>query len=178
MKYEPANGSTLSATPTRAREPAARGRSAPSAPSVEPAPRRTCWCAATASRPTPRRTLQRHPDDVDLRLLGLERTPPVWVWKRIFIVRLVGGLEALPHDLRPHAAHRAELPPWNTLLWQLKKNASRGPNSSTFSPALSAASTYAIAFESVNPGLPPSTFSRMWYPEIEIVFHFGTFSRQ
>ena len=66
------------------------------------------------------------------------------------------------------------------MLWQLKKNASRGPNSSTFSPALSAASTYAIAFESVNPTscTAEHPFSRMWYPEIEIVFHFGTFSRQ
>ena len=35
--------------------------------------------------------------------------PPVWVWKRSIQERGLLGAEALPHDLRPHAAGGAEL---------------------------------------------------------------------
>ena len=69
-------------------------------------------------------------------------TPPVWVWKRIFCER--SSVE--PKRSRMIFAHmrrtaRNFATSWKTLLWQLKKNASRGPISSTSSPALVAAST-------------------------------------
>jgi hypothetical protein len=46
----------------------------------------------------------------------------------------------------------------------LKKKASRGPNSSTSSPASMAACTYATAFASVKPTswTAEQPFSRMW----------------
>ena len=66
------------------------------------------------------------------------------------------------------------------LLWALKKKLSRGANSSTSRPAATAACTYAIPLEIVNAAswaaVEPA--SRMWYPEIEIVFQRGTRSRQ
>ncbi len=61
-----------------------------------------------------------------------------------------------------------------------KKNDSRGANSSTSSPADSAARTYSRALARVNAtswaGVAPA--SAMWYPEIEIVFQRGSSSRQ
>ena len=60
-------------------------------------------------------------------------------------------------------------------MWHAKKNDRRGANSSTLSPASSAACTYAIPSASVNAiscaAVAPA--SRMWYPLIEIVFHRG-----
>ena len=57
-----------------------------------------------------------------------------------------------------------------------KKNESLGANSSTCKPEASAARTYSFAFASVNAisctGVAPA--SAMWYPEMEIVFHFGS----
>ena len=57
-----------------------------------------------------------------------------------------------------------------------KKNEMRWPNVFTSSPAVRAASTYAIALASVNAtsctAVEPA--SRMWYPLIEIVFQFGS----
>ena len=69
-------------------------------------------------------------------------TPPVWVWKRI--VCDFGFSE--PNRSRMICAHirraaRNLATSWKTLLWPLKKKASRGPNSSTSSPASSAACT-------------------------------------
>ncbi len=69
-------------------------------------------------------------------------TPPVWVWKRIFCER--SSLE--PKRSRMMRAHirraaRNFATSWKTLLWPLKKNASRGPNSSTSRPASIAACT-------------------------------------
>ena len=62
----------------------------------------------------------------------------------------------------------------------LKKNDSRSPNSSGDRPASTAAWQYAIPFESVNASsctaVEPA--SRMWYPEIEIVFQLGIRSAQ
>ena len=57
----------------------------------------------------------------------------------------------------------------------MKKNESRGANASTSSPAWSPSSTYANPFASVNASscaaVEPA--SRMWYPDTEIVCHFG-----
>ena len=69
-------------------------------------------------------------------------TPPVWVWKRI--VCDFGFSE--PKRSRMISAHilraaRNLATSWNTLLCPLKKNARRGPNSSTSRPASIAACT-------------------------------------
>jgi hypothetical protein len=65
-------------------------------------------------------------------------------------------------------------------LWALKKKARREANESTDIPASIAACTYAIPLASVNAiscaAVEPA--SRMWYPEMLIVFHFGTRSLQ
>ena len=68
-------------------------------------------------------------------------TPPVWVWKRIICER---SLE--PKRSRTISAHirrtaRNFATSWKTLLWQLKKKASRGANASISRPRSSAAST-------------------------------------
>ncbi len=61
-------------------------------------------------------------------------------------------------------------------LCELKKKDSRGANSSTGSPASMPYCTYSTPSRSVKASscraVEPA--SRMWYPEIEIVFHFGT----
>ncbi len=61
-------------------------------------------------------------------------------------------------------------------LCELKKKESRGANSSTGRPASMPYFTYSTPSRSVNASswraVEPA--SRMWYPEIEIVFHFGT----
>src|SRR5688572_17432829 len=69
---------------------------------------------------------------------------------------------------------------WKTLLWQLKKNASRGANSSTSRPAAIAACTYAMPLDSVKATswTAEEPFSRKWYPEIETVFQLGIRARQ
>ena len=92
-------------------------------------------------------------------------TPPVCVWKRI--VCDFGFSE--PKRSRMMRAHirrtaRNFATSWKTLLWPLKKKASRGPNSSTARPASIAACTYAIALASVNPTswTAEQPFSRMW----------------
>ena len=69
-------------------------------------------------------------------------TPPVCVWKRIFSERS----SCAPKRSRMMRAHirraaRNLATSWNTWLWPLKKKASRGPNSSTSSPASIAACT-------------------------------------
>ena len=69
-------------------------------------------------------------------------TPPVWVWKRSIIAF---GLVA-PKRSRMICAHillaaRNFATSWKTLLWPLKKNASRGANSSTDRPRSIAACT-------------------------------------
>ena len=69
-------------------------------------------------------------------------TPPVWVWKRIFSERS----SFAPKRSRMMRAHmrraaRNFATSWKTLLWPLKKKASRGPNSSTWRPASMAACT-------------------------------------
>src|SRR5438445_11357398 len=69
---------------------------------------------------------------------------------------------------------------WKKSLCALKKKESRAPNSSGERPASIAAAQYAIPFASVNASswtaVEPA--SRMWYPEIEIVFHDGIRSAQ
>ena len=61
-------------------------------------------------------------------------------------------------------------------LCELKKKDRRGANLSTGSPASIPYSTYSTPSRSVKASswsaVEPA--SRMWYPEIEIVFHFGT----
>ena len=69
-------------------------------------------------------------------------TPPVWVWKRI--VCDLGFCE--PKRSRMIRAHirraaRNLATSWKTLLWPLKKKASRGAKSSTSRPASMAACT-------------------------------------
>ena len=68
----------------------------------------------------------------------------------------------------------------STSLWALKKKERRAPKASGESPAATAASQYAIPFASVNASscaaVDPA--SRMWYPEIEIVFQRGIRSAQ
>ena len=69
-------------------------------------------------------------------------TPPVWVWNRIICARS----SVAPKRSRMIRAHirrtaRNLAISWKTLLWQLKKKASRGAKSSTARPLSSAAST-------------------------------------
>jgi hypothetical protein len=69
-------------------------------------------------------------------------TPPVWVWKRI--VWDLGFSESNRSrmiDAHMRRAARNFATSWNTLLCPLKKNARRGPKSSTASPASIAACT-------------------------------------
>ena len=69
---------------------------------------------------------------------------------------------------------------WKKSLCALKKKDRRSPKSSADSPAATAASQYAMPFASVNASswtaVEPA--SRMWYPEIEIVFQRGIRSAQ
>jgi hypothetical protein len=69
---------------------------------------------------------------------------------------------------------------WKKWLCALKKNERRAPNSSGESPASTAAWQYAIPWARVNASscTAVAPASRMWYPEIEIVFHFGSRSWQ
>ena len=103
--------------------------------------------------------------------------PAVWVWKRSTHER---GSRA-PNSSRIIRAHirraaRNFATSSRRLLWALKKNDRRGANSSIARPAATAARTYSRALARVNAtsctAVEPA--SRMWYPEIEIVFHFGT----
>ena len=69
-------------------------------------------------------------------------TPPVWVWKRSRQERS----SLAPKRSRMISAHirraaRNFATSWKTLLWPLKKKASRGANLSISSPASSAACT-------------------------------------
>ena len=69
-------------------------------------------------------------------------TPPVWVWKRIICECALSE----PKRSRTISAHirrtaRNFATSWKTLLWQLKKKASRGANWSISRPRSSAAST-------------------------------------
>src|SRR6185312_3730722 len=69
---------------------------------------------------------------------------------------------------------------WKKSLCALKKKDRRAPKSSGERPAATAASQYAMPFAIVNASswtaVEPA--SRMWYPEIEIVFHDGMRSAQ
>ena len=106
--------------------------------SAAPAPRRSRSCAATGCRRTPRRS----PGAPRARCCSrgccaASVTPPVWVWKRIFSERS----SLAPKRSRMIRAHirraaRNFATSWNTLLWPLKKKASRGPNSSTSRPGV------------------------------------------
>ena len=61
-------------------------------------------------------------------------------------------------------------------LWQLKKKERRGAKASTSRPRETASSTYCKALANVNASscaaVEPA--SRMWYPEMLMVFHRGT----
>ena len=65
-------------------------------------------------------------------------------------------------------------------LCALKKKERRAPKSSGDKPASTAALPYAIPLASVNASscTAVAPASRMWYPEIEIVFHLGMRSAQ
>jgi len=65
-------------------------------------------------------------------------------------------------------------------LCALKKKESRSPKSSGESPASTAARQYAIPLASVNASscTAVAPASRMWYPEMEIVFQRGMRSAQ
>src|SRR3954469_4495036 len=69
---------------------------------------------------------------------------------------------------------------WKKSLCALKKNDSRAPNSSGDWPASTAAVQYAMPFALVkaSPCAAVQRASRMWYPEIEIVFQDGIRSAQ
>src|SRR5689334_19709023 len=83
-------------------------------------------------------------------------------------------------DAHSRRAARNFATSWKKWLCALKKNESRCPNSSGERPASTAARQYAIPFARVNASsctaVEPA--SRMWYPEIEIVFHRGMLSAQ
>ena len=68
----------------------------------------------------------------------------------------------------------------SSVVRETKKKASRGPKSSMSWPLATAARTYSMPSDRVNAiscvGVAPA--SAMWYPEIEIVFHFGISVRQ
>ena len=102
--------------------------------------------------------------------------PPVWAWNRSFID---SGFFAPKRSrmIRAHMRRAARnfATSSKKLLWALKKNESWAPNRSTSSPAATAASTYATALARVNASswAAVAPASRMWYPLIEIVFHFG-----
>jgi hypothetical protein len=91
--------------------------------------------------------------------------PPVCAWKRNACAR---GL-VTPNRSRMMRAHnrraaRNFATSWKKWLWALKKNERRSPNSSGESPAVIAASQYAIPFASVKAiswaAVEPA--SRMW----------------
>ena len=69
-------------------------------------------------------------------------TPPVWVWKRIVIERSSSAPKR-SFMIRAHMRRAARnlATSWKTLLWPLKKKASRGAKASTSSPASMAACT-------------------------------------
>ncbi len=78
-------------------------------------------------------------------------TPPVCVWKRSIVAfGFVAPKRSLMMCAHMRLAARNFATSWKTLLWPLKKNASRGANSSTDSPLSIAACTYAIPEHSVN----------------------------
>jgi hypothetical protein len=108
-------------------------------------------------------------------------TPPVWVWNRSMALRGSRvpnrSVTILAHIRR---AARNFATSSKKFMWQAKKNDSRGANSSMAWPASRAAWTYEMALARVKAtsctAVHPA--SRMWYPEIEMVFHFGMRSRQ
>ena len=107
--------------------------------------------------------------------------PPVCAWKRSAVARgFVAPKRSLMIRAHSRRAARNFATSWKKWLCALKKNESRSPKSSGESPAATAASQYAIPFASVNASscaaLAPA--SRMWYPEIEIVFQRGSRSAQ
>ena len=92
-------------------------------------------------------------------------TPPVCVWKRIIIAfGFVAPKRSRIVSAQIRRAARNLATSWKTLLWPLKKNASRGANASTSSPASIAACTYAIPLASVNATscTAEQPFSRKW----------------
>jgi hypothetical protein len=69
-------------------------------------------------------------------------TPPVWVWNLIICERSSLASKR-SRMIRAHILRTARnlAISWKTLLWQLKKKASRGAKSSTSNPRSKAAST-------------------------------------
>ena len=112
---------------------------------------------------------------------AVSEQPAVWVWNRHIQDR---GSFALKRSRIVFAqirrAARNLAISSKKSLCELKKNERRGANWSTGNPASIPYSTYSMPSRSVKASswsaVEPA--SRMWYPEIEMVFHFGTRSRQ
>src|SRR5256885_16510332 len=107
--------------------------------------------------------------------------PPVCAWKRkACAFGFVTPKRSFMMRAHSRRAARNFATSWKKWLCALKKKERRSPNSSGESPAAIAASQYAIPLASVNASsctaVEPA--SRMWYPEIEIVFHDGSRSAQ
>jgi len=107
--------------------------------------------------------------------------PPVCAWKRS---ASAFGFVAPKRSPMMRAQRRRAARNFATStkksLCALKKKESRSPNSSGDRPASTAARQYAIPFATVNPSscTAVAPASRMWYPEIEIVFQRGIRSAQ
>ena len=108
-------------------------------------------------------------------------TPAVWVWKRSIHER---GFFASKRSLMVRAQIRRAARNFaissKKSLCELKKKERRGAKLSTSRPASTHHCTYSIPSRRVKASscaaVDPA--SRMWYPEIEIVFHFGIRSVQ
>ena len=107
--------------------------------------------------------------------------PPVCAWKRS--ASAFGFVAPKSSDMiRVHSRRAARnfATSWKKSLCALKKKDSCSPKRSGESPAATAARPYAMPFASVNASsctaVEPA--SRMWYPEIEIVFQRGIRSSQ
>src|SRR5215831_14063060 len=112
---------------------------------------------------------------------AVSEQPAVWVWKRHIQERgsFAPKRSRIVFDHTRRAARNLAISSKKSLC-ELKKNDSRGANSSTGRPASIPYFTYSTPSRSVNASswsaVEPA--SRMWYPEIEIVFQRGTFFAQ
>ena len=107
--------------------------------------------------------------------------PPVCAWKRsACALGLVAPKRSFMIRAHRRRAARNFATSWKKSLCALKENESRSPNASGDSPASTAARQYATPFESVKASscTAVAPASRMWYPEIEMVFQRGTRSAQ
>ena len=107
--------------------------------------------------------------------------PPVCAWKRrASAFGFVAPKRSFMIRAHSRRAARNFATSTKTSLCALKKNESRAPKSSGDKPASTAALQYAIPFASVKASscVADAPASRMWYPEIEIVFHLGIRSAQ